>query len=78
MPQYSDHQNSLIGDDQAAEVFTQYDSSDLVYVNQAFEVVGEDMDTMAASNHEEPLPCEFEELLGIYTDSVFDDDPRYS
>jgi hypothetical protein len=45
MPQYSDHQNSLIGDDQVAEVFTQYNNGDLVYVNQAFKVVGEDMDT---------------------------------
>ncbi|SPJ78843.1 uncharacterized protein FTOL_07234 [Fusarium torulosum] len=79
MPRYSSHQNRLIGDDQAAENFTQHDNGNLVSVNQAFEVVGQDMDTVAASNHEELLPCEFEELVrGIYPDFSFDDDPSYS
>lgn len=62
----------------AAENFIQCDNGYLVYANQAFRVVGEDIDTTAASHHEELLPCKFEELLGIYTDFMFDDGPRYS
>jgi hypothetical protein len=78
MPHLSDHQNSFIGTDQATRNFTQYDTGILVSANQDFEAVGEDMDTVAATNHEEPPPREFEELWGTYTDFVFDDDPSYS
>ncbi|KAI6763999.1 hypothetical protein HG530_007788 [Fusarium avenaceum] len=78
MPHLSDHQNSFIGTDQATRNFTQYDTGILVSANQVFEAVGEDMDTVAATNHEELPPCEFEELWGTYTDFVFEDDPSYS
>lgn len=74
----SDHRNSFIGTDQATRNFTQYDTGILVSVNQALEVAGEDMDTVAATNHEEPPPREFEELWGTYTDFVFEDNPSYS
>lgn len=79
MPHCPDHQNSFTGENQDAENFTQHDNGDMVSANEVLEVVGEDMDTMAASNHEEPLPCEFEELVrGIYPDFSFDDEPSYS
>jgi hypothetical protein len=78
MPHYPDHQNCFIGDNQATESFAQYDNGNLLTVNQALEVEGQDLDTMTTSNDEEPLPSEFEELeRGIYTDFLFDENISY-